>query len=45
MITALKFSLALAGLAIVGGGIALWARFGSTIAFDLAASGFVGCLF
>jgi len=45
MSTPLKLSGLLAGTVVIGSGIALWARFGSTIYFDLASAGFIGCIF
>jgi hypothetical protein len=35
--------LSLAGLAVVGSGVVLWAQFGTVILFDLASAAFVAC--
>jgi hypothetical protein len=40
-----KIALSLAGLAGIAGGVALWARFGGLVYFDMAAASFVGCFF
>ena len=40
-----KVSLSLAALALIGGGVALWAHYGSLVYFDTLAAAFVGCFF
>jgi hypothetical protein len=45
MTTTPKIALSLTGLALLGVGAALWARFGSLVYFDMAAAAFMGCFF
>ena len=45
MTLTLKIALSLTGLAVLGAGAALWARFGSLVYFDMAAAAFTGCFF
>ena len=43
MTLAPKLALSLTALAVLGGGIALWAHFGSLVFFDTVAASFIGC--
>jgi hypothetical protein len=43
MTLAPKIALSLAALALIGGGAALWAHYGSLVYFDTLAAAFVGC--
>jgi hypothetical protein len=43
MTLAPKITLALAALALLGGGVALWARFGGLVYFDMVAASVIGC--
>jgi hypothetical protein len=43
MTTAPRIGLSLAALALVGAGVALWAKFGALVYFDMLASAFIGC--
>jgi hypothetical protein len=40
-----KIALSVAGLAAVGLGAVLWARFGTLVYFDVVAASFIGCFF
>jgi hypothetical protein len=40
-----KIALSVAGLAVVGLGGVLWARFGTLVYFDVVAASFIGCFF
>jgi hypothetical protein len=43
MSTTVKAALSLAGLAIVGSAVVLWAHFGTVILFDMASAAFRYC--
>lgn len=43
MTLAPKITLGLAGLAVLGGGAALWAKFGGLVYFDMVAASLIGC--
>lgn len=43
MTLAPKITLGLAALAVLGGGAALWAKFGGLVYFDMAAASLIGC--
>lgn len=43
MTTTLKAALSVAGLAIIGSGVVLWAHFGTVIIFDMASAAFLYC--
>jgi hypothetical protein len=38
-----KIALSVAGLAIIGSGVVLWAHFGTVIIFDMASAAFLYC--
>jgi hypothetical protein len=40
-----KIAVSLAAIAILGGGAALWAKFGGLVYFDMVAASFIGCFF
>ena len=40
-----KIAASLAVIAILGGGTALWAKFGGLVYFDMVAASFIGCFF
>lgn len=43
MTTTLKAALSIAGLAIIGSSVVLWAHFGTVIIFDMASAAFLYC--
>ena len=40
-----KAAIGSAGLALVAGGLLLWAQFGQLVYFDVLAASFIGCFF
>lgn len=38
-----KIGLSLGAIALIAGGVALWAHYGSLVYFDTLASAFIGC--
>lgn len=43
MTTTTKAAFSLAGLAIIGSAVVLWAHFGTVILFDMASAAFLSC--